>query len=163
MITEEEFEKIKEDYHSGLLQIGTDLATVRKDMNIAGNKISIFWSASFTIAMFLSYVVGIFCIGGWGILYGIVFSIILSSYIGSCSINLTTNKQLIFVISIIGAIVAFFFPLKITILLVFTFFNFISVYLYYIYIKQEAIKLMLSHIELLEGYLQDGVVVLKYK
>ena len=162
MLTKEEFEKIKEDYNNGKLQIGIDLATVRKDMNMAGNKTSIFWSASFTIMMLLSFVIGIFCIGGWGILYGIVFSVLLSSYIGMCSMNFK-NKDLFVIIFIVGIIVALFLPLKISILLVFTFFNFISVYMYYIYIRQEAIKLALNHIEILDAYLQDRVVVLRYK
>lgn len=162
MITNEEFEKIKQDYNSGNLQIGVDLTTVKKDMNAAGNKTSIYWEASFTIMMILSFCVGIYCVGAWGILYGIVFCIFLFSYIGLCSINYK-NKNLSFVICIIGLIVAFFFPLKIMILLVFTFFNFISVYLYYIYIRQETIKLILNHIELLDTYLQEGTIILKYK
>lgn len=162
MITDEEFEKIKQDYNAGTLQIGIDLAVVKKDMNMTGNKTSVYWNISFTIMMLLSFFVGIYCIGGWGILYGIVFSILLFSYIGTCSINYK-NKDLSLIINIIGLIVSFFFTWKIAILLIFVFFNFISVYLYYIYIKQESIRLILSHIELLEGYLKDGVITFKYK
>lgn len=162
MLTKEAFEKIKKDYKAGILQIGVDLAIVKKDMNMAGNKTSIFWSASFTIMMVISFIVGIYCIGGWGILYGIIFCILLSYYIGVCSLNFK-NKDLLVIIFIVGIIVAFFLPLKIFILLVFSFFNFISVYMYYIYIRQEAIKLALNYIEILDAYLQDGVIVLKYK
>lgn len=162
MITNKEYEKIKRDYNSKLLRIDINLAVIRKDMNMAGNKTSIYWSASFTIMMLLSFVIGIYCIGALGILYGIFLCIFLLSYIGICSIN-SKFKDWIFIISFVGVIVAFFLPLKIAILLVFAFFNFISVYLYYMYIQQEAINLIFNHVELFEAYLQSNVIVLKYK
>ncbi len=55
MITDEEFEKLKQEYYAGKIQIGVELSLARKNMNQAGNKTSIIWFASFTIAMLLSF------------------------------------------------------------------------------------------------------------
>lgn len=55
MITDEEFERIKEEYNIGNIQIGVELSLARKNINDAGNKVSLLWSSSFTIMMIFSF------------------------------------------------------------------------------------------------------------
>ena len=55
MITDEEFKKIKQEYKSSNIEIGVDLSLTRKNMNAAGNTISLIWSSSFTLMIILSF------------------------------------------------------------------------------------------------------------
>lgn len=57
MLTDEEFEKIKEEYNMGNIQIGVELSLASKNMNDAGNKVSLLWNSSFTIMMIISFIV----------------------------------------------------------------------------------------------------------
>ena len=55
MITDEEFEKIKQEFESSNIEIGVELSLARKNMNAAGNTVSIIWSSSFTIMIIISF------------------------------------------------------------------------------------------------------------
>lgn len=160
MFTNEEYEKIKQKYDLKELKIGVDLSLARKSMNGAGNKTSIIWNSSFFIMMIISFLIGIYSLGIWGILYGIIFSILLYSYIGICSINYK-NKNISFIINIVGLVISFFFTWKISLLLVFTFFNFISVYLFYSYIGQEMIRLALNNKSVFITAMEEGIIIIK--
>lgn len=81
---------------------------------------------------------------------------------GTCSINYK-NKDLSFVINIVGLIISFFFTWKIALLLVFTFFNFISVYLYYSYLREEMIRLVLNNKELFIASIEEHIISIKQK
>lgn len=160
MLTDEEFDKIKQKYYDRKILIGVELSLARKTINEAGNKASILWNCSFTIMIIISFILGIYSLGGLGFLYGIIFGILLYSYIGICSINYK-NKNISFIINIIGLVISFFFTWKISLLLVFTFLNFISIYLYYEYIRQEMINLVLNNKSIFIASIEEGIVIIK--
>lgn len=159
MITEEDFEKIKRDYSAGNIQIGINLSEARKLLISAGNKTSAVWFSSFTIMILLSFIIGLLCLGGWGILYGIIFSICTTVYIGNCSIGGKT-KQILFAICIVGLISAFFFEFRITIILIFLFFNLLSVCLYYDYIREEILNKIFLKKEILTALLEEQIITI---
>lgn len=55
MITDEEFKKIKQEYKASKIEIGVDLSLTRKNMNAAGNTISLIWGGSFTLMIVISF------------------------------------------------------------------------------------------------------------
>lgn len=160
MITDEEFKKIKQDYNAGRIQIGVNLSAARNLLRSVGNTSSILWSSSFTIAILLSFVIGCLCIGGWGVLYGIIFSISITIYISNCSIE-GNVKNILHIIAIVGLIIAFFFELRIAIMLVFLFFNLLSVYWYYEYIKKEILKKMFFRKDGFIALLEEQIIIIK--
>lgn len=159
-LTNEEYQEIVEDYNSGKLKIFIELSLARKLLNSMDSTTTIIWNSSFTIATILSFFVGIYSIGLIGIAYGILFSIIFSSYIGLCSIEYKYKKT-IYIISLIGLGISFLFPWKIMLLLIFTFGNFASVYLFYSYISDEIIKLSMSSKRMFMANIEDGIIICK--
>ena len=76
---------------------------------------------------------------------------------GICSMPLKT-KRTIYIISLIGLVVSFFFGFKIALTLVTTFFSFILTYLFYENVKYEIVKKIISEKQFFELMLKLNII-----
>ncbi len=158
MITDEEFENIKQDNN---LKIGVELAKGRVFLiDAVKDTTCLVWGASFSIIMIISFFISIYCLGFLGgIIYAILFCLLYSGYIGVCSVN-SNSKKIIYYISIAFLIISFAFELKITILSVFTCLSVISAYMFYNYILHRTIEEALKNKKVFEFLLESNTIIL---
>lgn len=157
-ITDEEYRKIIEDYNNGKIILGVDLAKARQFLCDTGNKSSIIWQIIISFVLPICIIAtSIYSFGGWGILYSLIAIIFYWSYMGICSMPLKT-KRTIYIISLIGLVVSFFFGFKIALTLVTTFFSFILTYLFYENVKYEIVKKIISEKQFFELMLKLNII-----
>lgn len=135
-LTDEEFEKLKQYRDKKIL---IELSLARKFLTNINDIFAIVWQFSFTLFFILIIPISIYSLNIFGVVYSIAFWILLSSYIGICSIKHSFSK-ILFYISILGILISLILKWKIFILLFFTFSSFISVYLFYKYVEYKIIN-----------------------
>lgn len=157
-ITDEEYRKIIEDYNNGKIILGVDLAKARQFLCDTGNKSSIIWQIIISFVLPICIIAtSIYSFGGWGILYSLIAIIFYWSYMGICSMPLKT-KRTIYIISLIGLAISFFFSFKITLILATTFLSLIFSYLFYENIKSEIIKRSISNKNFMTQMLNMSII-----
>lgn len=157
-ITDEEYQKIIENYNNGKIILGVDLAKARQFLCDTGNKNSIIGQIIISF-VFPICIIGtsIYSFGGWGILYSLIAILFYWSYMGICSMPLKT-KRTIYIICLIGLIISFFFGFKITLTLATTFLSLIFSYLFYENIKSEIIKRSISNKNFMTQMLNMSII-----
>lgn len=157
-ITDEEYRKIIEDYNNGKIILGVDLAKARQFLCDTGNKSSIIWQIIISFVLPICIIgTSIYSFGGWGILYSLIAILFCWSYMGICSMPLKT-KRTIYIISLIGLAISFFFSFKITLILATTFLSLIFSYLFYENIKSEIIKRSISNKNFMTQMLNMSII-----